>query len=279
MYSIESLLVPCRTYDLWVTSWPAPSEQDAVGVFAYIFFRGVETPEDSEDLRALIESGLVRAAIFLRQGELILALELSDEDQARAIQSILAEVIAGRPEFTLVSETGNLAITRAWSVPDLIICISLFASDDVDGPEIARRIVADNHNAAVDVVRRIGDEPRTGALVQVMGRNRPEVMLQLSKAISASKITPALFYFSLTPEEKARRSARRRPTISDPGDSPESRGALPSVRRIAERRGVSFEEAIHAAGQTLDWIDSQVAEGGHFVLIRRRKRYRVSFPR
>jgi hypothetical protein len=267
-----------------MTSWLASSEQGADSVFAYIFFSGVEVSEDSEELRALIESGLVSAALFLARGELILALEVSDEDQARAIESILGEIIFGSYDFTLASESGNSDIIRVWSVPDLIICVSLFASDDLDGSEIARRIVANNRSAVVDVVRRIGDQQsRTAALAQVTGRNRGEVMLQLAKVIAASKITPALFYFSLSPEEKADRSTRGSgeyiPGEYTQGDTSESSVVPPSVRRIAERRGISPDEAIRAAGQTLDWIDAQVAEGGRFVLMRRRKRYRVSFPR
>ncbi len=263
-----------------MTSWLAQPGQDADGVFVYIFYNGVETPEDSEDLRGLTESGLVSAALFLSRGELILALQVSDEDQARALESILGQIIFGRSEFILTSESGNSDIIQAWSVPDLTICVSLFASDDLDGSEIARRIVAGNRSAAVDVVRRVGDrQTRTAALVQVTGRTRGEVLLQLSKAIAASRITPALFYFSLTPEEKARRSTARRSGENNQRNSPESSTVPPSVRRIAERRGISSDEAIRAAGQALDWIDSQVAEGGRFVLMRDRKRYRVSFPR
>lgn len=263
-----------------MSSWPAPSEQDNSGVFAYIFFSGVETPEGSPDLQALIESGLIRGAVFLRRGELIIALEVSDEDQARAIERILAEIIHRTREFILTSETGNQAIIQAWSIPDLMICVSLFASDDLDGAEIAGRIVADNREAAVDIVRRVGDDQaRTAVLVQVTGRSRSEIMLQFAKAISAAKINPALFYFSPTPEERDRRSAFRAPRAGNQEDTPSSPVASPSIHRVAERRGVSDEEALRAAGQTLDWIDSQIADGGRFVLIKGRKRYRVRFPR
>lgn len=263
-----------------MTSWLESSQQDAHSVFVYIFFSGVETPEDSEDLQALIEGGLVSGALFLRQHDLILALEISDEDHALALQSILGQVIFGRQEFTLVSRSGNSAIVRAWSISNLVISVSLFASDELDGREIARRIVADNPSAAVDVVRRIGDEqPRTAALVQVTGLRQSEVMLQLSRAIAASKIAPARSYFSLTPEERARRSAGPQPRSNSQGDVSEGSADLPSLRRIAKRRGIGLAEAIRAAGQTLDWIDSQVADGGRFVLMRHRKRYRVRFPR
>lgn len=264
-----------------MTSWLASSEQGADGIFVYIFFEGVETPEDSEDLRALVESGLVTATLFFRRYELIVALKISDEDHARAMQNILRQFIAGRIDFTLVSRYGNSDITQIWSIPDLTICISLFESDELGGAEIARRIRADNPRAAVDVVRRVGDEQsRNVALVQVAGRERSEVMLQLSRAIAAARITPALSYFSPTPEERARRAAgRQRPGFDNLGDDSEGSVSPPSLRRIAERRGISLDEAVHAAGQTLDWIDSQVADGGRFVLMRNRKRYRVRFPR
>ena len=263
-----------------MTSWPVSSGQDAYRAFAYIFFRGVETPENSEDLQALIESRLISAALFLSQGELMLALEISDEDQLRAITSILGQVVLGRHQFTLISRSGNLAMIRAWSISDLVICVSLFESDSLDGSEIAARIVADNPSAAVDVVRRIGDEQAAnGVLVQVTGRSRSEAMLQFSKAIAASRVTPLSFYFTLSPEEKARRSAARKPQGGNQGAESGVSADLPSLRRIAERRGVTLDEAIRAAGQTLDWIDSQVAEGGRFVLVSHRKRYRVRFPR
>jgi hypothetical protein len=260
---------------------PALPEGDANIVVVYMIFRGVELPlEDDEDFQALIEGGLIKSAILLSRGELVIALQLEDQDQARTVQALLQQVIRGRVQFILTSESHDPELIRSWALPNLVICISLLLSNELDGSEIARSILADNPDVEVDVVEVIGqDRPTTGALVQVTGRRRGDLMRQLSRALTSSKATPAFWSFSLTPEEKERRRQPwREPTHPANDGVPESPDVIPSVRRIAERRGISIDEAIRASGQTLDWIDRQVSAGGRFLIVRNRKRYRINFP-
>jgi hypothetical protein len=260
---------------------PALPEGDADIVLAYVVFRGVEVPpEYDESFQALIEGGLIKSAVLLSRGGLVIALEVTDQDQARTVQSLLQEVVHGRLQFLLASRSQDPELIRSWTLPELVICISLLVSNELDGSEIARRVVTENPRAQVDVVEVIGQGERgTGALVQVVGKRRGEVMRQLSQALASSQAAPAFWSFSLTPEERERRSPPRQGPIRNSSYAgSEDPNAISVMRRIADRRGISVDEAIRAAGQTLDWIDRQVTEGGRFVIVRNRKRYRVNFP-
>lgn len=247
-------------------------------MFGYMVFIDVQV--NDEEVEALVESGMIKATINLRRGELLTAFEVDNRDQLAALLVLMRDATRLGPALILISESETSLLYRRWNESDLVICISLLMSEDVDRQAIANRVQSSNPNAEVELVsvRSSDGEQAPGVLAQLTGARKGDVLRQLADALAASGASSQFTSFSESDFEREQRTRRERLFFTPPDDT----GAGETdeqVQRIATRRGIDRHEAAKAAAQTLDWIDMQIDSGGRFILIKDHTRRRVSFPR